>query len=90
MAESSSVKLTLIQCASSSAVMRLVFGPRAETYTGIWSSILISFLSGLRNPTLRVFPSIRKSGFSPRHQDVVLLTDWPTASMIRRHVAWPW
>src|SRR5271168_2430435 len=36
--------------ASSSAVMRRVFGPRAETYTGISSSILISFLSGLRNP----------------------------------------
>jgi hypothetical protein len=31
MAENSSVELILIQCASTSAVMRRAFGPKAET-----------------------------------------------------------
>jgi hypothetical protein len=56
--ENSSVKLTLIQSASSSAVRRRVLGPNAEIETGIGSLILISPASGLREPTLRLLPSI--------------------------------
>jgi hypothetical protein len=47
-AENSSLKLRLIQSASSSAVRPRVLGPSAEIETGIGSLILISPVSGFR------------------------------------------
>src|ERR1700719_2027908 len=69
-AENSSLKLRLIQSASSSAVRRRVLGPCAEIETGIGSLIFISPVSGFMNPTLRDLPSIRISGVSPRNMAV--------------------
>jgi len=47
-----------------------VFGPKAEIATGIGSLILINPVAGFRKPTLRVLPSIRISGVSPRNMAV--------------------